>query len=198
MLIRAAAARNVPRREQPMRTSHDGDSSSSPPFHWQWSRQPRPAAPSAVSATAAEMLALDHEGAVRRCQRGGRPLHAEELQRHGGEDPHLRRHPARDLSPRQEKQGRERHWGSTTSRTTSPRARTSAASRAGTRTGSRWAVHARRRHVPAAHQQPAELAARRHGRLRQARLGGDAVHDLEDRRARPRVHEPRRRPGLPG
>ena len=46
------------------------------------------------------VLALDHEGAVRRCQRrGGRPLHAEELQRHGGEDPHLRRHPARDLGP---------------------------------------------------------------------------------------------------
>ena len=59
-------------------------------------------------------------------------------------------------------------------------------------------VHARRRHVPAADQQPAELAARRHGRIRQARLGGDAVHDREDRRARPRVHEPRRRSGLPG
>ena len=59
------------------------------------------------------------------------------------------------------------------------------------------AVHARRRHVPAADQQPAELAPRRRRGLRQARLGGDAVPDLEDRRARPRVHEPRRRPGLP-
>ena len=59
-------------------------------------------------------------------------------------------------------------------------------------------IHARRRHLPPTDQQRPELAARGNGRLRQARLGGDG--DPEPRRRRPQahVHEPGRRPGLPG
>ena len=59
-------------------------------------------------------------------------------------------------------------------------------------------VHARRRHLPAADQQRPEHAPRRHRRLRQAHLGGDAVPEPRRRRAQADVHEPGRRPGLPG
>ena len=52
-------------------------------------------------------------------------------------------------------------------------------------------VHARRRHLPAPDQQPAELAPRRNRRLRQARLGGDG--DPEPRRRRPQAHVSRAR-----
>ena len=58
-------------------------------------------------------------------------------------------------------------------------------------------VHAGRRHLPTADQQPAELAARGNGRLRQARLGRDGDPEPRRRRAQADVHEPGRRPGLP-
>ena len=59
-------------------------------------------------------------------------------------------------------------------------------------------VHARRRHLPAADQQPAELPARRHGRLRQARLGDHGDRERRRRRSQADVHEPRRRAGVSG
>ena len=59
-------------------------------------------------------------------------------------------------------------------------------------------VHARRRHLPAADQQPTELAPRRDRRLRQACLGRDGDPERRRRRPEAHVHEPGRRPGLPG
>ena len=56
-----------------------------------------------------EMLAHDHLGVVGERRRPARrALHAQELQPDGGEDPHVRRHPAVDLRPRPSQQGRER------------------------------------------------------------------------------------------
>ncbi len=59
-------------------------------------------------------------------------------------------------------------------------------------------VHARRRHLPAADQQPAELASRRNRRLRQAHLGHHGDPEPRRRRSQDDVHEPARRPGLSG
>ena len=56
-----------------------------------------------------ELLAHDHLGVVGERRRPARrALHAQELQPDGGEDPHLRRHPAVDLRSRPPQQGRER------------------------------------------------------------------------------------------
>ena len=58
-------------------------------------------------------------------------------------------------------------------------------------------VHARRDDVPAADQQRPEQPARRHRRLRQARVGGDVVHEPQDRGRAVHAHQPGRRGGLP-
>ena len=152
------------------------------------------------AAQAKKKHGIDGDGGAVRIRRRNsrRHLHLDERQRHGGQDPHLRRNHPVGEGPGPPAPVRERH-----ARLRQPDGLRRAKPvlrvhhgplREPDRTRS---VHARRRPLPAADQQPAELAARRDGRLRQARLGDHG--DRERRRRRPQddVHEPGRRPGVP-
>ena len=128
--------------------------------------------------------AFDHEGAVRNARRrhGGRPLHPDELvgmtvkiltyggiiqqvwvpdQRHHLANVTLGLRQAAWLGHGQLRRQRQQ-----------PVLRR--ADRPLRKPDRERSVHAQRDDLPPADQQPAELAARRHGRVRQARLDGDA------------------------
>ena len=145
-------------------------------------------------------VVVGQEGAVRVRRRSGRrPLHAQELPGHGSQDHDLRRdHPVRQ-GPGPPRTLRERHPGLRQPhglRRAKPVLRLHHGPvREPDRTRQ---VHARRRHLPAADQQPAELASRRNRRLRQAHLGDHGDPEPRRRRSQDDVHEPAPRPGLSG
>ena len=111
-----------------------------------------------------------------------RPLHADQRPRHVGLDPHVRRHDLRGRRPRPPRPARERHarlqGHQRLRRPDQPVLRRH--HRPLRQPDRAREVHARRDDVPAADQQRSQQPPRRQRRLRQARVGGDIVHDPQD------------------
>ena len=160
----------------------------------------RPGARARVTSKATQPGAVDHEGAIRIARRTGRrPLHPDQRQRHGGQDPHLRRDHPVDRGPRP-----PRHLANVTLGFDNLADYVAKSPYFGCITGryanrialGKFTLDGVTYQLPI--NNAAEQPARRHRRLRQARLGGDA--DPGPRRVGLEldVHQPGRRPGLPG